>query len=100
MTNGVAATITGIVIEAKTASFRDDDNQLQTYGKIQLLVPDMSGEFKAIENVKVKLESFGWLPDIAAQKNKEVTLSLDLNTFKGKTSLYLSKPLKSLSKAS
>lgn len=96
----ITASITGTVLEAKTASFFDEQNVQQTYGKIQLIVPDMSGDFKSIRNIKVRLEHFGWLPDILAQKGKQVTLSLEPITYSEKTSFYLAKPIKPLAKAS
>ena len=88
--SAITATVTGIVLEAKTATFKDDDGNDQTYGKIQMLTPDMSGEFFSITNIKVKKEAFGFLPDVAANKNKKMTLPLEAQEYKGKTSYYLS----------
>ena len=81
--------VTGQVLEAKTATFEADNGQ-QTYGKIQLLTPDASGEFHQIFNIKVRKEDFGFLPDIAAQKGKRTTLPVTQNVFQGKVSFYLS----------
>jgi hypothetical protein len=88
--SAITASITGIILEAKTAVFQDDDGKDQTYGKIQVMTPDMSGEFQSITNIKVKKEAFGFLPDIAAMKGKKMTLPLEAQEFKGKTSYYLS----------
>ncbi len=87
--SAITASITGIILEAKTASFKDDSGVDQTYGKIQVLTPDMSGEFQAITNVKVRKEDFGFIPDIAANKGKKMTLPLDQNVYNGKVSYYL-----------
>lgn len=95
----ITSQCTGQVLEAKTASFQDDNGQSVAYGKIQLLCPDMSGDFHQIQNIKVKTENFGWLPDIAQLKGKEVTLHLDQSQYQGRVSYYLAAPLE-LKKAS
>lgn len=89
----IKATITGILLAAKTAKFTADDGQDIVYGKIQVQTPDASGDFFSIENIKVKTEKFGLLPDIQTQVGKRVTLELDQQSFKGKTSNYLAGPL-------
>jgi len=90
----IQSTCKGQVLEAKTASFQDDHGNDVAYGKVQLLCRDMSGDFWTVQNVKVRTENFGWLPDIAALKGKNVTLSLDQNSYKGKVSYYLAAPIK------
>ena len=89
----ITSQCTGQVLEAKTSTFLNDKNEPTTYGKIQLLCTDMSGEFHSIQNIKVKTENFGWLPDIASYKGKSVTLSLQQNNYNGNISYYLSQPL-------
>jgi len=84
---------TGQVLAAKTAVFKDNNNQNVTYGKIQLLTKDMSGEFYSIQNIKVKKDCFGWLPDIEKQMGKQVTISLTQESYNGKTSFYIAEPL-------
>ena len=85
----ISVRATGQVLEARTASFKDDNGNDVTYGKIQLLMPDMSGEFFRIQNIKVKTENFGLIPDIAKQKGKKVTIDLEQQSYQGKTSYYL-----------
>ncbi len=92
--SNITVQITGQILEAKTSSFQDDNNNTQTYGKIQMIIPDMSGDFWSIENIKVRKENFGWLPDIAAMKGKEVTLNLEQSSYNGKTSNYIAQPVK------
>jgi len=90
----ITAQCTGTLLEAKVASFKDDNEQDVAYGKIQLLCPDMSGEFHSIQNIKVRSENFGWIPDIEAKKGKVITLDLDQSQFKGKVSYYLAQGIK------
>lgn len=92
--SNIQAQITGTLLEAKTASFKDDSGNDTTYGKVQVLVPDMSGEFYALQNIKVARDNFGLLPDLQSFKGKQVTIPLDIQTFQGKTSYYLAgKPI-------
>ena len=86
--------ITGQVIAAKTSTFRDDQGRDVEYGKIQIMTKDMSGEFFAITNIKVKKENFSWLPDIAKLTGKQATLELSQQLYNGKQSLYLNAPIK------
>ena len=89
----ITSTCKGQVLEAKTTSFKDDKGNDVAYGKVQLLCKDMSGEFHTIQNIKVRTENFGWLPDIEKMKGKLVTLQLDQNTYNNRVSYYLSAPL-------
>ena len=92
--SNIKSIITGQLLHAKTATFKDDNDVDQTYGKIQLMGVDMSGEFSTIENIKVRKEHFGWLPDIASLRGKSVTLDLEQSQYNGKVSYYLASPLK------
>lgn len=87
--SAITAKITGTILEAKTSTFKDDAGIERTYGKIQVLGPDMSGEFHQIHNIKVRKEDFGFIPDVAAMKGKRHTLPIEQNLFKGKVSHYL-----------
>lgn len=84
-----AITMNGRVLEAKTASFKDDEGNDRTYGKIQLLQADGSGDFWKIQNLKVPTDKFGLLPDIAAMKGKTVSIGVTANEYKGKTTYSL-----------
>ena len=86
---GITSQISGRVLEAKTATFTDDSGQEQTYGKIQILTTDMSGEFYSITNIKVRKEDFGYIPTIQGYKNKTITIPLDQTQYQGKISYYL-----------
>ncbi len=89
----ITSTCKGQLLEAKTAQFKDDQGKDVSYGKIQLLCTDMSGEFWTIQNIKVRTENFGWIPDIQKHKGKTVVLDLDQNSYNGKVSYYLAGPL-------
>ena len=85
--------ITGQVVAAKTATFKDDSGMPVEYGKIQMLTKDMSGDFFALTNIKVKRDNFSWITNIAKLVGKQATLSLDQQMYNGKSSLYLSAPI-------
>lgn len=88
----ISVKATGKVLEAKTATFKDEEGKDVTYGKVQLLMPDMSGDFFTIQNIKVKAPNFAMISDLAQQKGKKVTLDLEQQSYKGKVSYYLVNP--------
>lgn len=89
MTNPIQTIITGKVLNAKCATFKDDNGNDVAYGKIQLEVPDMSGDFLAIQNIKVRTEHFGSLPNLADKAmGKVVKLNCSTSNYNGKTSYY------------
>lgn len=85
----ITSQIKGKVLEAKVATFKDDGGKDVSYGKIQLLTSDMSGDFFQIQNVKVRTENFGWIPDISDSKGKDVSLNLENSSYNGKVAYYL-----------
>jgi len=90
MTNAIQTIITGKLIAAKTATFTDDQGQPVTYGKVQVMTPDMSGDFFSIQNIKVKTENFGMLADLQEKSiSKNVQLQCSTNSYNGKVSYYL-----------
>lgn len=84
----ITAQVKGQLVNAKCATFKDEDGKVQTYGKIQVLVPDNSGDFLDIQNIKVAKEYFGQLPDLQKQLGKVVEIDLEAREFRGKTNYY------------
>jgi hypothetical protein len=89
----ITSQCTGQVLAAKTSTFKTDSGDSVQYGKIQLLVKDASGDFYAVQNVKVQSINFGWLPDVAKCIGKQVTLDLSQNSYNGKVSYYIAAPI-------
>lgn len=89
----IEAKLTGTLINAKTATFNDEDTGRPiTYGKVQLLITDRSGDFKELKNIKVKSENFSALADLQSSKGKTVTVDLEASEYQGKTTWYLADP--------
>lgn len=95
----ITSQCSGQVLASKTSAFKNDAGESIQYGKVQLLVKDASGEFYAVQNIKVKASDFSWLPDIAKCMGKQVTLNLTQASYNGKVSYYLGEPIQLDSKA-
>jgi hypothetical protein len=89
----ITSQCSGQVLAAKTSTFKTDQGDSVQYGKIQLLVKDASGDFYAVQNIKVQSANFSWLPDVAKCVGKQVTLDLTQNSYNGKVSYYLGSPI-------
>ena len=90
--------ITGTLLIAKTSKFEDDNGKEIEYGKIQILIPDMSGDFYQLQNIKVKSPLFSALPDIAKMEGKEILLHLTQESYNGRVTYCLAKPLDDMQK--
>jgi hypothetical protein len=95
----ITSQCSGQVLASKTSTFKTDSGDKIEYGKIQLLVKDASGDFYAVQNIKVQTQNFLWLPDIAKCVGKQVTLDLTQNSYNGKVSYYLGAPIQLDSKS-
>lgn len=86
----IEAKLTGTLINAKTSTFNDSETGSPiTYGKVQILIKDKSGEFNTLQNIKVRTENFGALPALQSQKGKQVVVDLESSEYQGKTTWYL-----------
>ncbi len=77
---GKQTQITGQVLAAHTASFKDGEGKDIAFGRIQLVSKDDNGFFQ-LWNVKVRNDSFGALPQVAEMKGKLVTLEVSESSF-------------------
>lgn len=84
------AIIQGKLHKAGTSSFTDKESgEIQTWARIQVIVPDRSGDFDEIQNIKVGKDKFGWIPDYQLFVNQDINIAVDISEYKGKVNISL-----------
>ncbi len=77
---GKQTQITGQVLAAGTATFKDGEGKEIPYGRIQIVSEDDNG-FYQLWNVKVRADAFGAIPAVSEKEGKLITLAVNESSF-------------------